>query len=75
MDATEVSALGERGIIVRGMDGVYYFRQYDANNDFVDYEITHHDLEVVIIEKDASLFRNQAGDFLDYSTESMKPIK
>ena len=75
MDTTEKDAIGERGFLIRGVDGTYYFRQYDENHDFVDYEITHHDMEIVIIDRSAALFRHEAGDFLDYSTESMTPTK
>ena len=71
----EKRAIGERGFLIRGVDGTYYFRQYDKNHDFVDYEITNHDCEVVIVDPDAALFRHEAGDFLDYSTESLTPIK
>jgi hypothetical protein len=55
--------------------GDVVFRVYDAEHNFVDYEITNHDCEVVIIDPDASLIRNDAGDFLDYSTESMQISK
>ena len=75
MVATEIGAIGARGFLIRGGDGTYYFRQYSEDHDFIDYELTHHDMEIVIIDKSAALFRHEAGDFLDYSTESMKPIK
>lgn len=75
MDSKEKRAIGERGFLIRGHDGTYYFRQYNDKNDFVDYELTHHDMEIVIIDHSAALFRHEAGDFLDYSTESMKPAK
>lgn len=51
------------------------FRVYDSEHNFVDYEITNHDCEVVIIDPDAALVRNPAGDFLDYTEESMKVVK
>jgi len=74
MDAKEERAIGVRGHLIRtvGMSEVA-FRVYDAEHNFVDYEITNHDCEVVIIDPDAALIRNQAGDFLDYTAESMKP--
>ena len=67
----EERAIGVRGVLIRTMDEVV-FRVYDQNHDFVDYEITNHDCEVVIIDPHAALIRNQAGDFLDYTTESMQ---
>ena len=78
MDATETRAIGQRGFLIRvgGRDGnEVLFRVYDSENNFVDYEITNHDCEVVIIDPDAALIRNEAGDFLDYTDESMKVVK
>ena len=77
MDTTEKRAIGERGFLIRGFEDTVYFRVYTPGTDhaFVDYEITNHDCEVVIIDPDAALIRNQAGDFLDYTTESMQPVK
>ena len=75
MDSTETRAIGQRGFIIRGVAGEIFFRVYDAENNFVDYEITNHDCEIVIIDPDAALIRNEAGDFLDYTDESMKVVK
>jgi hypothetical protein len=52
-----------------------WFRVYDAKHDFIDYEITNYDCEVVIIDPDAAFIRSEAGDFLDYTTQSMTPVK
>ena len=72
---TETRAIGQRGFLIRGMDDVVWFRVYDRNHDFVDYEITNYDCEVVIIDPDAALVRNEAGNFLDYTKESMDIAK
>ena len=74
---TEKLAIGERGMLIRGVGSDIWFRVYDrsGNGEFVDYEITHHDCEIVIIDPSAALIRNDAGDFLDYSSESMTPSK
>ena len=72
----ETRAIGQRGFLIRsGFDDQIWFRVYDNNHDFVDYEITNYDCEVVIIDPSAVLIRNTAGDFLDYTTESMKIVK
>ncbi len=73
MDVKEERAIGVRGLLIRtaGMAEVM-FRVYDSKHEFIDYEITNHDCEVVIIDPDAALISNEAGDFLDYTTESMK---
>ena len=75
MDTKEERAIGQRGFLIRGIGDQIWFRIYDGDHNFVDYEITNHDCEVVIIDPDAALIRNEAGDFLDYTTESMQPVK
>lgn len=69
-------AIGVRGVLIRsGFDDRVLFRVYDHNHDFVDYEITNYDCEVVIIDPSAALIRNEAGDFLDYTAEAMGHAK
>ena len=70
----EQRAIGARGFLIRVLDSIV-FRVYDSEHTFVDYEITNHDCEVVIIDPDAALIRNGAGDFLDYTAESMTIAK
>ena len=74
-DSKETRAIGQRGFLIRGADDQLWFRVYDANHDFIDYEITNYDCEVVIIDPHAAFFRNEAGDFLDYTSESMSISK
>jgi hypothetical protein len=68
---TSKPAQGQRGLLIRGMDGQIWFRQYDADHNFVDYDITHYDCEIEIVDASAELIRNERGDFLDYTRESM----
>ena len=70
MGIEEKRAIGTRGMLIQTM-GEVVFRVYDHEHNFVDYEITNHDCEIVIIDPDAALIRNEAGDFLDYTSESM----
>jgi hypothetical protein len=75
---SETLAIGQRGMLIRGAEDTVWFRVYDEgskDHSFTDYEITNHDCEVVIIDPHAALIRNEAGDFLDYTTESMKVVK
>ena len=71
MEFEKKNAIGERGFLIRTITNEIMFRVYDANHDFVDYEITNHDCEVVIIDPSAALIRNDAGNFLDYTEEVM----
>ena len=68
-------ALGVKGSLIRTMDNGIVFRVYDHKHNFVDYEITNHDCEIIIVDPDAALIRNNAGDFLDYTAESMGVAK
>jgi hypothetical protein len=70
----EIPAQGQRGILISGFDGRVYFRQYDANHEFVDYEVTNYDVEIEILDPHAALIRNSRGDFLDYTAESMNVV-
>ena len=72
---TSKPALGQRGLLIRGMDGQIWFRQYDSNHDFVDYDILHYDCEIEIVDSSAELVQNERGDFLDYTKESMEIAK
>ncbi len=74
MGTEEKRAIGTRGMLIQTMDQVV-FRVYDNEHNFVDYEITNHDCEIVIIDPDAALIRTEAGDFLDYTAESMQIAK
>lgn len=78
----EKPAIGERGFLLRIFNNdneeIIVFRVYKQNDPergFVDYEITHHDCEIVIIDPSAALIRHEAGDFLDYTAEIMKVSK
>lgn len=75
---TQTRAIGVRGFLIRtgGPTGdELMFRVYDHEHNFVDYEITNYDCEIVIIDPDAALISNEAGDFLDYTSESMTIAK
>ena len=73
-NSKEARAIGQRGFLIRGIDQLW-FRVYNHDNTFVDYEITHDDCEIVIIDPSAAFIRNEAGDFLDYTAESMSIAK
>ena len=73
----ETRAIGQKGFLIRGLNDEIWFRVYTTNapdHSFVDYEITNHDCEVVVIDPHAAFIRNNAGDFLDYTTESMQIV-
>jgi hypothetical protein len=57
--------------LIRGLGDEIWFRVYRPDKSFTDYDITHHDCEIVIIDPSAALIHNDAGEFLDYTAESM----
>ena len=69
--STSKPAQGQRGFLIRGMDGQIWFRQYDPEGEFVDYDITHYDCEIEIVDDSAELVRNARGDYLDYTREAL----
>ena len=69
--STSKPAQGQRGFLIRGMDGKIWFRQYTADHEFVDYDITHFDCEIEIVDDSAELVRNARGDYLDYTREAL----
>jgi hypothetical protein len=69
--STSKPAKGQRGLLIRGLGDQIWFRQYDDQGEFVDYDITHYDCEIEIVDDSAELISNERGDFLDYTKESM----
>ena len=74
MSQQETTAQGQRGILITGMDNQVYFRQYASDYTFVDYMLTNYDVEIEITDADAALIRNENGNFLDYTAESMSVV-
>ena len=65
-------AKGTKGFIMHGndIDGnkFYFFRVYDAEYNFIDYDILHYDLEVQIWD-DAVFCDNGERQWIDYKDE------
>ena len=74
MSNQETPARGQRGMLIRSINGIFYFRQYTDDYEFVDYEVTNYDVEIEILDPHAALIRNERGDFLDYTAESMNVV-
>lgn len=69
---TPKSANGVRGhlLYIHG-DGKYVFRVYDANHNFVDYDLLHNDLCVTIDDADAYFYRDEYSDVLDHAPATL----
>ena len=63
---TTKPAKGTKGYIIRVGD-THMFRVYDENYNFIDYDILHHDLEVEILDTDATLYSSEFVQYLDHA--------
>lgn len=58
-------ARGTRGFLLRSFDDAgsshYFFRVYGADHSFRDYELRHSDLEVEIVDEEATFYEAQEG--------------
>jgi len=62
---------GVEGCLIRSFDGTYYFRVYDADHNFQDYELMHSDLTVTIADPDAYFYRGDGIDRLDHAPTTL----
>jgi hypothetical protein len=65
------SANGVRGHLLNFVDGTMVFRVYDADHNFVDYDIHHSDLTVIIDDADAFFYRDEYADVLDHAPTTL----
>ena len=68
---TARSAKGLRGHIIDSFDGNYYFRVYDADHNFTDYDLRHCDLAVVIDDDDAFLYEDEFSASLNHAPATL----
>jgi hypothetical protein len=65
------SATGADGCLIRGHDGTYYFRVYDADHNFRDYDLMHSDLSITITDPDAFFYTDEYSDRLDHAPATL----
>ena len=56
------SANGVKGHLIYTHDGKYMFRVYDAEHNFIDYDLQHSDLCVTICDEDAYFYSDLVLD-------------
>ena len=64
------SATGTTGHLIPTC-GEYFFRVYNADKTFTDYDLLHSDLEVTIIDPDAAFYETKNGPTLDHSPATL----
>jgi hypothetical protein len=65
------SANGVEGHLIYTAMGKYMFRVYDKSHNFVDYDLAHSDLCVIINDSDAFLYQTGDRNVLDHSPETL----
>ncbi|HUP62747.1 MAG TPA: hypothetical protein VNA69_20265 [Thermoanaerobaculia bacterium] len=70
-------ARGTRGFLLRSIDDAgrsrYFFRVYGADHSFRDYELIHSDLEIEIVDEEATFYDAEEGHEarLDHSPRTL----
>ena len=70
-------AKGMKGCIISSLDNKHFFRVYsDDKSSFIDYKLWHSDLQVQILDEDATLYEvtNRGGSddhILDHSPQTL----
>lgn len=65
-------AAGTRGFLLRiAAEPGYVFRVYDKHHNFVDYDILHYDMEVEILDRDATFYTDGNESWIDHSLETL----
>ena len=65
------SANGVRGCILDSFDGTYFFRVYNKDFTFKDYDLHHCDLFVTIDDADAYFYEDGDNLRLDHSPATL----
>lgn len=69
--ATVKNADGVEGVLLRSLNGRYFFRVYHDNGDFTDYGLRHSDLSVVIHDSDAAFYKIGDRYLLDHTPATL----
>lgn len=65
------SADGIEGHLIYSGSGKFYFRVYDQDGKFTDYNIAHSDLCLKIVDIDAYFYHSEDSAYLDHSPETL----
>lgn len=72
-DVTCKSATGVRGCFLKGIDGIKYFRVYNDDHSFTDYNLYHSDLFVTIDNDCDAVFytKSDGSTYLDHHPRTL----
>ncbi len=60
-----------KGILCRSVEGRYFFRTYNEDGTFTDYELYHTDLEIEISDSDAYIYERNGELHIDHSPRTL----
>ncbi len=60
-----------RGFLCKSFEDKFFFRTYNEDGSFIDYEICHSDLEIQILDKDAYIYSRDGNYCIDYSPKTL----
>ena len=60
-----------RGFLCKSFEGKFFFRTYNEDGSYIDYEICHSDLEIQILDKDAYIYTRDGNYCIDYSPKTL----
>ena len=61
----------KKGVLLSDYNGGVFFRVYEKNHDFTDYNIIHHDLDIEINDSDAYVYEKDGDLYIDHSPETL----
>ncbi len=69
---TEKSALNQTGVLIYSpLEKKYYFRVYQEDKTFTDYNLCAEDIKITITDKHLTLYQNGEESKLDYSRKTL----
>jgi hypothetical protein len=60
-----------KGFLCRSIDKQYFFRTYNPDGTFTDYELYHSDLEIQILDSDAYIYEKNGEYYIDHSPQTL----
>ena len=60
-----------KGFLCTSFDGKYFFRTYNEDGTYSDYQLCHADLKIQILDTDAYVYNRNGELCIDYSPKTL----
>jgi hypothetical protein len=60
-----------KGFLCKSLEDKFFFRTYNEDGTYIDYEICHSDLEIQILDPDAYAYDKDGNYYIDYSPKTL----